>query len=152
MKYRHRGYRDSEREESRGERPKRPPGKPHGQDRLTNVERIQQRSLRKATNRDANEVVRCGTCGRNVEDAGTIVTASTCPHCRAALHCCRACNNFDSAARWQCRAKITQAVMDKSKANTCPQFQPRLVLDVTGRRTTPKSNDPRAQFESLFKR
>ena len=46
--------------------------------------------------------------------------------------------------------------MDKGKANQCRQFQPRLVLDVTGRRSAPKSggksNDPRAQFESLFKR
>lgn len=146
MKYRHSGYQDSDRDDR--EREKKPPAR----DRLTTEERIQQRSLRKATNREAHEVVRCGTCGRNVEDIGAIVTASTCPHCRAALHCCRACNHFDSSARWQCRAKITEAVMDKGKANRCGQFQPRLVLDATGRRSTPKSNDPRAQFEDLFKR
>jgi len=147
MKYRHRGYQDSSRDDDR-ERPRKPPAR----DPLTKEERIQQRSLRRATSREANEVVRCGTCGRNVEDAGTIVESSTCPHCRAPLHCCRACNHFDSAARWQCRAQITQAVMDKGKANQCAQFQPRLVLDATGRRTTPKANDPRAQFEDLFKR
>ena len=147
MKYRHRGYQDNDRDQER-----EPTRKTPARDPLTPEERIQQRSLRRATNREANEVVRCGTCGRNAEDAGTIVTSSICPHCRAPLHCCRACNNFDSAARWQCRAEITEAVLDKGKANQCAMYQPRLVLDATGRRTTPKSNDPRAQFEDLFKR
>jgi hypothetical protein len=148
MKYGHSGYRDSDREDREKQR------KAPARDRLTTEERIQQRSLRKATNREANEVVRCGTCGRNVDDAGTIVPTSACPHCRAALHCCRACNHFDSSARWQCRGPITQAVMDKGKGNQCRVYQPRTVLDVTGRRSPAKSksNDPRAQFEDLFKR
>ena len=83
MKYRHRGYRDSDRDEREQQR------KAPARDPLTKEERIQQRSLRKATNREANEVVRCGTCGRNVEDAGMITSTSSCPHCHAPLHCCR---------------------------------------------------------------
>jgi hypothetical protein len=46
-------------------------------------------------------------------------------------------------------------VTDKSKANTCPSYAARLVLDATGRRTGPTggaSNDPKSQFENLFKR
>jgi hypothetical protein len=80
---------------------------------------------------------------------------AACPHCNAALHCCRTCAHFDSQARWQCRAEIEEAVGDKNKANHCGQYRPLLVLDVTGRRSgsgSSKSSDPRAQFDSLFKR
>jgi len=119
--------------------------------------------MRKATNREAHEVVRCHACGRDVADIATIETGTTCPFCSAALHCCRTCKFFDSSARWQCRADITEAVGDKGKANTCAQFSPRLVLDFTGRRgqSGPRGNggssggggnDPRTQFENLFRR
>ena len=148
QKYRHRGYRETEREERDHSKP--PPRK-----ELSTEERIHKRSLRKATNREANEVVRCHNCGWNVQDFGTIGPTTGCPKCNAPLHCCRVCRNFDSAARWQCRAEITQAVGDKGAANDCGKFQPRLVLDATGRRSKPSgqsSNDPRAQFENLFKR
>jgi hypothetical protein len=151
VKYRQRGYRESER---RDERDQRPP--PQQRQQLTEEERIQRRSMRKATSREANEVVRCHVCGRNVDDGGTIGLESRCPHCSAPLHCCRACAHFDTAARWQCRTEIKAAVPDKTKPNTCRLFRPRLVLDFTGRRGSGQrgaaASDPRAQFESLFKR
>ena len=145
-KYRQRGYMDSD-SESR-DRPK-----PQLRNSLTTEERIQKRSLRHAIDREAREVLRCHNCGRAVEAVETIAAETQCPHCRAPLHCCRTCTHFDSAARWQCRAEIAEPVGDKNKANQCAEYQPRLVLDVTGRRTgTPKSNDPKSQFENLFKR
>jgi hypothetical protein len=65
--------------------------------------------------------------------------------------------HFDTGARWECRAEITAVVTDKSGANTCPLFAARIVLDTTGKRTgasgsSGSSNDPKAQFDSLFKR
>jgi len=100
-------------------------------------------------------VLRCHNCGRGVFDFGAITESSDCPHCASALHCCRNCLQFDSAARWQCRAEISEAVADKTKANRCELFEARLVLDSTGRRSGSagsKSGDPRSQFESLFRR
>jgi hypothetical protein len=145
-KYLQRGYQDSD-SESR-ERQKPPPRKD-----LTAEERIQKRSLRHAIDREAKEVVRCHNCGRSVESFGAITTETECPHCRAPLHCCRTCTHFDSATRWQCRAEITEPVGDKNKSNQCSEYHSRLVLDVTGRRSgTPKSNDPKSQFDNLFKR
>jgi hypothetical protein len=145
-KYRHQGYQDSDRDDER-RRDKAPPRK-----ELTKEEKIQRRSLRHAIDREAKEVVRCHNCGRSVGDFGTITKTTECPHCRAMLHCCRTCVNFDSAARWQCKAEITEQVGDKNKANDCAHYEPSLVLDVTGRRTTgPKGDDPRSQFDSLFK-
>jgi hypothetical protein len=147
-KYRHQGYQDADHEDRRSSQPKPPPS-----DQLTPEERIQRRSLRRATTREANEVVRCHNCGSNMQ--GSIVHDSRCPSCSVALHCCRACVHFDTAARWQCRAEIQAAISAKNEANLCPRYQPRLVLDATGRRaSTPQSSsqDPKAQFENLFKR
>jgi predicted RNA-binding Zn-ribbon protein involved in translation (DUF1610 family) len=156
MKYRHRGYRDTEYKDERA----RPRSAPPAKREVPDEQRFQIRSMRHAMDREAHEVLRCHSCGRGVTDLGTITSSSTCPHCPAALHCCRNCRHFDSAARWQCRAPIAAQIADKIGANDCDKFEPRLVLDATGRRNVrPSANgnggtstDPRSQFESLFKR
>jgi hypothetical protein len=149
-KYRQQGYQDSDRDREQ-ERPRQDPRRD-----LTREERIQKRSLRHAIDREANEVVRCHVCGRNVDAFGTIELDTSCPHCSAPLHCCRTCQHFDSGARHQCRADIEKPIGDKTKANRCGQYAARLVLDVTGRRSRSGggrgSGDPRSQFENLFKR
>ena len=148
-KYRHQGYQDSDRE------PDRERGPRSDYRSLTPEEKIQRRSLRRATQREANEVVRCHHCGRSAAGLEAIAPDTRCPYCRTPLHCCRTCNHFDSASRWQCRAEIPQAIPGKSEANDCAHYRPRLVLDATGRRSQQadgKSDDPRSQFENLFKK
>jgi predicted RNA-binding Zn-ribbon protein involved in translation (DUF1610 family) len=146
-KYRQQGYQDSPREPR--ERGRTPPAQP-----LTPEERAQLRASRHAVQREANEVMRCPNCGRNVVAFGTVGFETLCPHCTAPLHACRACRHFDTSARWECRAAIPAHLPEKSKANTCTFFEARLVLDATGKRTgaSGASNDPKSQFESLFKR
>jgi len=149
-KYRHRGYRESD-SENEGRDQNRP--QPHQS--LTREERIQRRSLRHAVDREANEVIRCHACGRGLHNLGTVGLDTRCPNCAAMLHCCRTCQHFNTAARWQCSAEIEQQVNAKNDANACPQYGPRLVLDSTGRRPAAPgraSNDPRSQFDNLFKR
>jgi hypothetical protein len=147
-KYGHKGYQESSRDDQHRDR-KDAPVTP-----LTPEERAQQRSLRHAVQREANEVLRCPNCGKNVAAFGAVSPDSRCPHCAASLHACRACRHFDSSARWECRAPIEARVADKSKANTCASFAARLVLDATGKRTgaSGASNDPKSQFEGLFER
>ncbi len=153
MKYRQRGYQDSDRNDRDDRQSRRPP-----RNNLTTEEKIQRRSMRHAIDRDAREVVRCHVCGHSMHDFGTIVTDTECPKCSAALHCCRACRHFDTSARWQCRAEITEAIGDKVKANQCAQYEPVLVLDATGRRSSGRAgssagnNDAKSQFDNLFKR
>jgi hypothetical protein len=150
-KYSHQGYQDNDRKE-RDDRGPRGPQQPRP--KLSMEERVQKKSLRHATDPSANEVIRCHQCGRNIHQFGTITEKSTCPSCHAPLHCCRACRSFDVQARWQCRTDIEEAVSDKAKANGCDRFEPRIVLDSTGRRSgTPQgSGGPREAFDSLFKR
>ena len=147
MKYRQQGYQDSEFGDRNEKR------KPHRSQQLTPEERAQRRSLRHATDREANEVIRCPTCGRNIQNIGAVTRATFCPHCRTAIHCCRACKHFDSGARWECRADISEKISEKSKDNACKEYDPRMVLDATGRRSSGSSggNDPKSTFDSLFK-
>ena len=148
MKYRHQGYGDSSKRDEREYR--RPP-----RENLTTEEKIQRRSLRHAIDRDAREIVRCHACGHSYQEIGAIGFDTNCPKCAAPLHCCRICSHFDTSVRRQCRAEITEAIADKNKANNCTLYVPRLVLDVTGRRTKASSaggTDPKSQFDNLFKR
>jgi hypothetical protein len=148
-KYGHKGYQESPRDDRNRDRKHGPPTAP-----LTPEEKAQQRSLRHAVQREANEVMRCPNCGRNVSASGAVSFEARCPHCGSSLHACRACMHFDTSARWECRAPITAPVAEKSKANACPSFSARLVLDTTGKRsgTSGASNDPKSQFDNLFKR
>jgi hypothetical protein len=136
------------------DRDERPSRRSPPRQKLSAEERIQKRSLRHATDPAANEVIRCHQCGRSVEHFGTISQQSACPNCHAPLHCCRACRQFDVQARWQCRAEIDAPVGDKAKTNDCVHYEPRVVLDVTGRRSgTPQGpGGPREAFDNLFKR
>lgn len=150
MKYRQRGYRESEREDRDRDRP--PKEKRQGP--RTPEDRAQARGVRHAVARESAEVVRCPDCGRNIQALGAIGPDTSCPHCNAALHSCRACRHFDSSARWECRAPIQERVTEKGKANRCPSYEARLVLDATGKRSGTRSggSDPKSQFENLFKR
>jgi len=149
-KYRQPGYQESDRE------PQRDAHRPPAAQNLTTEERIQRRSLRHATAREATEVVRCHECGGHIPGLEAIARDTACPSCRAPLHCCRACRHFDTGARWQCRAAIPAPIAHKTQPNDCAEYAPRLVLDATGRRSesphNPGAGGPRAQFDNLFKR
>ena len=147
-KYRHNGYMDSDRNDDRNR-----PDAPARRD-LTTEERIHRRGLRHAVDRDAKAVIRCHSCGHTIQNLDTIAADTDCPYCRAPLHCCRTCNQFDSGARWQCRAPIEKPVSDKGKANNCPAYAARLVLDSTGKRSgsTHGTGGAKEQFHNLFKR
>lgn len=144
MKYKHRGYRESEqKEERRKEAPK--PRTP------------EERQLRHMMERSAKLVLRCHQCSADAPSE-SLGPSSTCAGCSAPLHVCRNCANFDTGARWECKAPITQPVLDKTAANDCALFKANTVLDATGRRSggsttgQESGSDARALFENLFKK
>jgi len=140
MKYRHRGYRDSDRKEDR-EKSKPAPRSP------------QEKSLRHMMERSAKLILRCQQCSADAGPVEGLTSTSTCAQCAAPLHACRTCGHFDTGARWECRAPIERQVQDKTAANDCPLFKPNTVLDATGRRSGDASTgDARAAFDALFKK
>jgi ribosomal protein L40E len=69
----------------------------------------------------------CWKCGASL--AGKLLPLSrleTCPSCRTDLHVCRQCRHFDAHRAGQCRELAAERVADKTRANDCGWFVPRL--------------------------
>jgi hypothetical protein len=48
-----------------------------------------------------------------------------CPKCRAELHVCRMCIDYDTRIAKHCREPTAEEVSDKTHANFCDHFKPR---------------------------
>ncbi|MCZ6779739.1 MAG: hypothetical protein O7F16_12350 [Acidobacteria bacterium] len=135
VKYRQRGYKDSDREE----RPGRPPGP------------REPRGPREVYTQEANTVWRCADCGHQMRVPDSVPSSETCLSCSRPLHNCRNCTHFDTSARFECKEPIQAPIRSKSQANNCDQFAPAVVLDATGRRASSAGPpNARAAFHALF--
>ncbi|MFQ5720168.1 MAG: hypothetical protein ACE5IK_11535 [Acidobacteriota bacterium] len=141
MKYRQPGYRDADFAEQRDRERK--------EERDTHQEA---RQTRHAVSRDARSVVRCAECGHQSAGETHVDFETTCDNCSAALHSCRNCRFLDTRARFHCRQEIPERVASKTAANTCEFFEPRRVLDSTGKRVATAQENPRSAFDALFKK
>ena len=147
MKYRHHGYRDDEYKKDRERDRDRNGGK---------------RGPREITTREASVVMRCWQCGTEQDAEETQTPLADCSNCGADLRCCRNCMHFDPGAPNQCLKPIEKAYKDKTIRIDCSLFEPRQVLDSTGRRSAATaqrvnkkpdrgSNDTKDAFDKLFK-
>jgi hypothetical protein len=48
-----------------------------------------------------------------------------CPACRAELHVCRMCKDYDESLARRCREPTAEEVSDKTHANFCGHYAPR---------------------------
>jgi hypothetical protein len=68
----------------------------------------------------------CWKCGASLSQLSLpLMRRDECPACRAELHVCRMCGDFDSAVAKQCREPTAEEVSDKTRANFCGHFAPR---------------------------
>lgn len=71
-----------------------------------------------------------------------------CPKCRAELHVCRMCVDYDTRVAKHCREPTAEEVRDKTRANFCDFFKPRAGAYVAP--NTAEVESARAQLEKLF--
>lgn len=104
--------------------------------------------------RSAAEVIRCQKCGTQQRaDVAFVGPLTRCDKCGSSLHSCRHCMHFDTGARFACKKPIEAALPDKWAGNSCTFYEPRLVLDATGRRVEGKAaSTPKNAFDALFKK
>ena len=72
-----------------------------------------------------------------------------CPSCRAELHVCRMCLDYDTSVAKHCREPTAEEVREKDRANFCDFFKPR-----PGAYTAPNTVEvvqARTELEKLFK-
>lgn len=162
-KYRQRGYQDYGPQE-KGERPERPdrPDKPEKKERGPSPRARPHDHLGPRTPRMVGTVMRarCSNCGTVLAPGFDI--GADCPKCGLAMHCCKQCVHFDTAARFECTQPIPERIPKKDARNECTFFEFRRTVE---KDTTPSSqpavatttesvrpDDARKAFEDLFKK
>lgn len=73
----------------------------------------------------AHELV-CWKCGASLAALTLpLRRLEECPKCRAELHVCRMCVDYDTRVATHCREPTAEEVRDKEHANFCDFFKPR---------------------------
>ena len=73
----------------------------------------------------AHELV-CWKCGASLADLTLpLRRLEECPKCRAQLHVCRMCREYDTHVTGACREQGAEEVRNKEGANFCDFFHPR---------------------------
>jgi hypothetical protein len=68
----------------------------------------------------------CWKCGADLAALSLPLSRrDECSRCRAELHVCRMCMDYDEHVAKQCREPIAEEVSDKTRANFCDYFAPR---------------------------
>jgi len=93
--------------------------------------------------------LQCWKCGADLRALSLPLSRrDECPKCRAELHVCRMCREFDPQKAQQCREPTAEEVRDKQRANFCDFFVPR-----PGAYTAPvtaEADRARSELEKLF--
>ena len=93
--------------------------------------------------------LQCWQCGAGLSALSLPLSRrDECPKCRAELHVCRMCVEYDPQRAQQCREPTVEEVRDKQRANFCDYFKPR-----PGAYAAPASSQTdraRAELEKLF--
>jgi len=91
----------------------------------------------------------CWKCGASLAELTLpLRRLDECPKCRAELHVCRMCVDYDIRVAKHCREPTAEEVSDKTRANFCDHFKPR-----PGAYTPPNTAEidrARAELEKLF--
>ncbi len=68
----------------------------------------------------------CWRCGASLATLSLpLRRLDECPKCRAELHVCKLCVEYDVHVAKHCREPTIEEVRDKEKANFCDYFKPR---------------------------
>ena len=71
-----------------------------------------------------NDLV-CWKCGTSLAVLSLpLRRLDECPKCRAELHVCKLCVEYDTRVAKHCREPTIEEVRDKEKANFCDYFKP----------------------------
>jgi ribosome-binding protein aMBF1 (putative translation factor) len=91
----------------------------------------------------------CWKCGASLEEFTLpLRRLEECRICRAELHVCRMCIEYDTHVAKHCREPTAEEVRDKTHANFCDHFKPRAGAYVP--LNTGEVDKARAELDKLF--
>ncbi|GMU69576.1 MAG: hypothetical protein KF790_08435 [Steroidobacteraceae bacterium] len=68
----------------------------------------------------------CWKCGASLAALSLpLLRLDECPACRAQLHVCKLCVEYDTRVAHHCREPTAEEVRDKEHANFCDHFRPK---------------------------
>ncbi len=93
----------------------------------------------------------CWKCGATLAALSLpLLRLDECPACRAQLHVCKLCVEYDTRIAKHCREPTAEEVRDKEHANFCDHFKPREGAWVAGNAAeVEKSRDA---LDALFRK
>jgi hypothetical protein len=90
----------------------------------------------------------CWKCGASLEALTLpLRRLEECKACRSELHVCRMCVEYDTRVAKHCREPTAEEVRDKTAANFCDHFKPKVGAFVA---PTGEADAARAALENLF--
>ena len=93
----------------------------------------------------------CWKCGAALAELSLpLRRLDECPKCRAELHVCKLCVEYDTRVAKHCREPTAEEVSDKEHANFCDHFKPRPKAWTP--RDTAAATLARATLEDLFRK
>lgn len=96
-----------------------------------------------------SETLICWNCGEALEQVLLPVSRHEyCPKCAEAVHCCRMCVHYSVDAADQCREDRAEPPADKTTANFCDYFSPRLGSGAAA--SGDRQDAARARLDALF--
>jgi hypothetical protein len=91
----------------------------------------------------------CWKCGASLEHLSLPLSRrDECNQCRAELHVCRLCVDYDPSVAKRCREPTAEEVSDKTRANFCDFFVPRPAVFVAPDQSA--AERARLELERLF--
>jgi len=142
-KYRHRGYQDSGQKDSGRDEPRTSSS-------LDEVRRSLDGAPKgRSVGTEAASAFKCKNCSQRVLSLDDLGPESACTKCKASLHTCGNCANYNPDVRWECTQPIAARAPKKHSKNDCTFFAPRVVLDLTGKKPE-SAGDARSAFDRLF--
>lgn len=91
----------------------------------------------------------CWKCGASLAALSLpLLRLDACTACRAELHVCRLCVEYDTSVAKHCREPTAEEVRDKERANFCDHFKPRPgAFNPSG---TAAADKARSELDKLF--
>ena len=91
----------------------------------------------------------CWKCGTSLADLSLpFQRRDECKKCRAELHTCRMCVDYDPRVGNQCREPTADPVSDKTRANFCGHFKPKEGAFTAA--NTAEIDKAKSELEKLF--
>jgi ribosome-binding protein aMBF1 (putative translation factor) len=91
----------------------------------------------------------CWKCGASLAALSLpLLRRDECPACRAELHVCRMCREYDTSKAKHCREPTAEEVSDKQHANFCDHYAPR--AGAYSSAGTEAASTAQSELEKLF--